>query len=327
LKLALALLADFAIAHADGKLYVTGGGIRSLEFSTFPGTHLKLALALGFEFSAEELGTPHPVRIEAKGPGGEAVVRPAEFFLHVPADEPPPAYLNLVYNMERVVFPTEGDYIFTIIIDGKSAGEVPLRINTARLLSMLTPAAELLQTAYTAFAAGEAKTAAALIRQVTERFPNEPSAWNNLGFVLLADRQAASAKEALIRARNLGYARPEIVEANLGCAEYLLNNPRAALVSFERCIHELGFTPSALLFGIGGQELFPLELHSADDFVALMSLNAAFSARALGEESTVQSRLKRAEVTDLIHRDDTGAHQFAAAVAALSGNRAVGDGA
>jgi len=61
LRIAFALLADYALAHpTDGKLYVSGGGIRSLTFSAFPATYPRLALALGIEASERRGGHRAP---------------------------------------------------------------------------------------------------------------------------------------------------------------------------------------------------------------------------------------------------------------------------
>ena len=82
----LAFLADHAVAHsADLKLYVLGGGIRSLSYFAFPATVPRLAVALGIEFSPDELRLePHTIRIEASGPGPEPPVKPLSARFTVP---------------------------------------------------------------------------------------------------------------------------------------------------------------------------------------------------------------------------------------------------
>jgi len=61
-KITVAMLADQALAHPDGKLYITGGGIRSLNVTTLPARYGQLALALQLVFGPDEVGNQHRSR-------------------------------------------------------------------------------------------------------------------------------------------------------------------------------------------------------------------------------------------------------------------------
>lgn len=314
------MLADFAMAHdTDGKLYITGGGIRSLQFASFPATHTRLALAVGLELDEDEKNDPHQVRIESQGPGPGPIVKPQELTLRVPTDAKPPYYLNFVYNMDRLVFPTEGDFGFTVAIDGVVTTAVPLRVNAARGAAALTvQAGALLMEAYEAFGLGDTSLATRLLREVTERFPNEPNGWNNLGFVLLAVNDPIGARRALLRAVDLGYTRLEIADANLGCAEYASGNPITALTLFERCINERGFSPNAILYAISQSNLYPVEVRSASEYAALMTLDAAWSALRSEDTSKATQFLEIARAAQLGVRDDEGGRRYALSVQSLA---------
>jgi len=305
-KVALALLADFAIAHdQDRKLYVTGGGIRVLRFTGFPVTHPRLALALGLELSSNELGVPHHMRIEAYGPADGQIVKPIEMSLHVPTTEQSPVYFNFVYNMEGVVFPAEGDYGFWIIIDGQRAHDVPLRVAAvAGPVPAAIQVAQLLSQGYLAFGAGDVKAAAEIFKDVTERFPQDPGGHNNLGFVLLASGEAAPAVEAFRKARELGYPQNEISDANLACAMYLLGESVTAADLFADCLRTHVFRTPAVLFAIGPDGLFAVQLNSAAEYGSLMALNAAWSSLRAGDTKAAAHYVGVARTSELLSRDD-----------------------
>jgi tetratricopeptide (TPR) repeat protein len=314
------MIADFAIAHdTDGKLYVTGGGLRSLRFQSFPAGYPRLSLAIGLELDEGDKGTPHVIRIHVSGPTPEPIIKAQELTINAPASAQAPLYANFVFNADRVVFPSSGDYGFDIAIDGKTAVTVPLRVEAlAGPPPLSVQAAELLLRAYTEFNAGDTRASTATLRDVTKRFPNDPNGWNNLGFVMLASGQSVQeAREVLLRAVELKFSRPEIAEANLGCAEYLAGSYAAALALFEGCIRERGFAGSAVLCGIDDDALFTVSLTSAADYSALMHLDAGWSALRLGTTDRAAHFLEGCQSAELAARDSPGGTRFSAAVAAL----------
>lgn len=321
MQVPLALLADFAVAHEDGKLYVTGGGIRSLNFPAFPATQPRLALALGLELAADELGKPHSMSIETIGPAEEPPVKPFAVSFTVAPDATEGGglpYFHFVRNMENISFPAEGDYAFMISIDGQTLRDVPLRVK--KTIGPVPPGAQAdvrLMEGYRAFLASEIALAEEIFRDVTVQFPTNPGGHNNLGFVLLAKGEGEAAKRAFLKAREFGYVQPELNDANVACADYLLGDPGAALIIFKRCLEAYGFKGQAVLYGIGASGLFPVQLRSASDYVALMMLNAAWSSLRVGDRVAATQYRAAAGAAELSRREDASAQQFALSIRAL----------
>lgn len=325
MKVALALIAEYALAHPDGRLYITGGGIRTLPFSAFPAKQPRLSLALGIEFLPEEVGRAHAMTIEFVGPEKEQLLRPFEAFLTVPPDieRDAPPYLHFVYNMENIALPAKGEHSFKVVIDGEDKCTVPLTVvETPGTKSPDIEAAILLTDGHRAFSQGDAATAEKLFRAAIDRLaPQNPSgllavAHNNLGFVLLP-KDALEAKRELQRANELGYEQPEINDANLACAGYLLGEFGEALALFQRCLRSRGFEGFALLYGISEEELFPVPLRSASDYVALISLDAAWSAFRAGDSISAAHYRAGAEASELARREDPFGERFAEAIKSL----------
>jgi hypothetical protein len=283
-NISLALLADYASAAETGadRVHVIGGGIRSLSFSAFPAVRQRLALALGIEFTPVEATTAdHSLRIEAKGPGDRASMQPvnASFtFLpdRIQADEP--VHFHFVYTMENVTFPDEGDYIYSIAVDDKHVRDVPLRIlKVPGPVPRGLAASRKLTSGYEAFASGDLTKAQKAFEEVVAEFPEVPGGHNNLGFVLLGQGNADIALAAFLKARELRFPQPELLEANMACAYYLMRNANAAAVLFEQCLKAYGFAGTAILYGIHETRLFTVHLQSASDYVSLMMLNAGWT--------------------------------------------------
>lgn len=320
----LALLADHAVAHEDDrKLYVLGGGIRSMSFATFPAKLPRLAVALGIEFGPEEVGPEaHTMRIDATGPSAEPPLKPLSARFTVPpdqADPNKPVYFHFVFNLEDVTLQEPGDYTFSVVVDDdKVATSLPLHAErTPGPFEAEAEAGLLLDSGYHAFTSGDLAAAEATFRDVIARFPSDAGGHNNLGFVLLSAGHAAAALEAFQRARELGYMYPELLDANMGCVHYLLGDLESARTLFEQCLRIHGFKAAqAVLFGINGLQLFPVTLGAAAEYVSLMMLNAAWSARASDRAAARQYR-EAAEATELRLREDESGRNFALSLEAL----------
>lgn len=320
MRIPLALLADYAIAHqTDGKLYITGGGIRALRFPSFPATQPHLALALGIELEPAEVGSEHALSIEASGPTTLPIFSPVRVTFTVPTQQDPtaPGYIHFVSNMDNVSFPVEGDYAFLITIDSQRVEQVRVRAQRGGNVSEEAEANALLRHGYQAFNQGDTATAEAIFRDVVARFPRVASGHNNLGFVLLAKGDAAVALETFSRAKELGYPQNEIGDANVACALYVAGDAASAIRIFTDCLRTHIFRTPATLFGIGASGLFPVQLNSAAEYVSLMALNAAWSALGTGDMTAVAHYLGAARAADLSLRDDSGAQLFVQSVHAL----------
>ncbi len=318
----LALLADHAVANTeDRKLYVLGGGLRSMSFFGFPASMPHLALALGLEFAADELrAEPHTLRVAASGPGPEPIVKPLAASFTVPRDPLQPdrsIYFHFVYDMESITFPAEGLYVFSVIIDDELVTEVPLRVLTTPgpAPADLQPQLRLAE-GYNAYAEGDLQAAMDIFRDVTVRFPTVAAGHNNLGFLLLGQGRAQAALDSFTKARELGF-QAELLDANIACAHYLLGDHVSASIFFQQCLRIYGFRAQSILFGIEHSRLFPVTLNSASDYVALMMLDAGWSALASGDRSAAMRYLEGAQAADLGRREDEGGKNFAQSTEAL----------
>ncbi len=323
-SISLALLADYASAAETGadRVHVIGGGIRSLSFSAFPAVRQRLALALGIEFSATEaVTTDHSLRVEAKGPGDRALLQSVTAsFTFLPDRFQPdePVYFHFVYNMENVTFPNEGDYAYSITVDDKHIGDVPLRVTKVPgPVPRGLAASRKLTSGYESFASGDLAKAQQAFEEVVAEFPEVAGGHNNLGFVLLRLGNAEVALAAFLKARELGFPQPELLEANMACAYYLLRNAAAAALLFEQCLRTYGFAGNAILYGIQEARLFIVHLQSASDYVSLMMLNAAWSALASGDRESAARYVGAAYAADLTRREDESGKNFGLSVQAL----------
>lgn len=318
------MFADYALAseRSSNKVHVIGGGIRSLSFAAFPGTRPRLALALGLEFTAAECATPqHTMQIAAKSPSETPLLESqlSTFAIRPDATYPEePVNFHFVYNMEKITFPVDGVYIFSITVDRERVSDVPLRVlKVPGPIPREIAASMKLTDGYEAFSRGEVTTAKRIFQEVVDEFPEVANGHNNLGFVLLGQGEATAALAAFTRARELNYGQRGLLDANMACAHYLMGDGVAALIFFEQCLRTYGFQSPAFLYAINGSELFNVQLNSASDYVALMMLNAAWSALATGNRVEAERYLNGARAADLAQREDASGRNFALSIEAL----------
>jgi tetratricopeptide (TPR) repeat protein len=293
-----------------------------MAFFAFPAKVPRLALALGLEFSADELrAPPHNLRIEASGPGQEPPVKPLSASFTVTRDvlhPDQPVYFHVVYNLEDITLPAEGEYVFSVFVDEQLAKQVPLRAQQAAgPLPAELESQILLNEGYQAFASGDLAAAERLFRDVATRFPAEAGGHNNLGFLLLSRGRADAALAAFVTARELEYVHPELLDVNMGCAHYLVGDFVSASIFFEQCLSSRGFRgPQAMLFAIQESRLFPVPLNSAAEYVSLVMLNGAWSALRTGDRAMALRYLEGAQAGSLGRREDESGRNFAKSVEA-----------
>lgn len=296
MKVPVATLADSALAQDDGKLYITGGGITTLSFDQFPATRKRLALALSIELSRPAFDHAHELRILASGPSSPPFKTVAfQFMRRSTVTEQDFDTVNFVSSMEDVVFNAPGLYSFDVRIDDKPLAKVRLKIlqrEVAPTVAEPDPATEagpLLESGYEAFAAGDIAAAEQMFRSAMKVLPTWAPPHNNLGFVLLMRGAADEALQEFEQARRFGFTQDEITEANVGCALYLAGRYESARAKFVECLQSRGMKGPSLLYGIDGDSLFIESVASAGQYSALMSINAAWSAKRAGQE--VDARL------------------------------------
>jgi hypothetical protein len=131
MKLQFAFLADFALAHPDGKIYVLGGGFDTIYASVLPARHPHLSLVMNFEFAPNETGRTYAIEIRPQDSTGAP-------FLQVTTIEASPqrnlqgptspVTFQSVLNFQGVQLRTAGEHTFSIVVDGQELASVPLRV-------------------------------------------------------------------------------------------------------------------------------------------------------------------------------------------------------
>lgn len=291
----MAVLADFALAHDDGKLYITGGGLHQLTFGKLPAVYPRISLALEVEFAPAERTSAQTLLIQATDPAGQAFIKPELLSVALaPALVPLGAsHAPIVYHMQNLTFQQEGEYVFTVSIGAEQMVSLPVRATILPgLATELSAMIDLLQQGFTAFGARDLDTAERLFRSVIETMPSFAMAHNNLGFVLLEKGQVSGALAEFQKAGETGFDRLELLEANMGCCHYLLGDVAASLALFDSCLNARSFSGGSILHGIGGDQLFLVSLPSAGAYTQLMALNAGWSAFRVGNRDIASRRLE-----------------------------------
>jgi hypothetical protein len=123
MRLTSAFFATAAEA-AQGKLYILGGGIDSVEVAGLPaGANLSLVVLMTAD--PEECNRPHVLQLAAEGPSG-----PVEFPAHGIPVVPQlhrfhperPVAMNFIVNLPGLLLTAVGEYTFRVVVDGQEAG-------------------------------------------------------------------------------------------------------------------------------------------------------------------------------------------------------------
>ena len=127
----MALLADSALAHPDGKMYVLGGGIDMLFTPSVPFQAQPFSLVLKVEFDPVECGRPHTIEVHLLDPDAGEVIPPMKSVL-VPQRHPQwptrKSGVGLVLGLQGITFRRYGDFAFNVLVDGNVQTSLPLFI-------------------------------------------------------------------------------------------------------------------------------------------------------------------------------------------------------
>ena len=288
----LLLLGDFATTDDQGRVWAAGVGIDVLTVPALPHTRPNLALVARLHFEPGELGRAVHIEIRSLDPAGSAI-HPAHLLLVEPQrDDSRPERsvpFQFVVHFRDLQFRTEGRHSFQLL----AAGNL---IETADLWLTVRPETrgpgadivnQLLSRGYRAFLDGDPVTARSLFEDIVQRFPTSAAAHNNLGFMALSSGEHDTALREFRRAEELGYGDRWLLRPNMACCLYLAGDLPAAASGFEDAM--LGENPGeGVLFAIGGTELFSIQVKAPLDYIALMALNATWSALGLGDLGKAQ---------------------------------------
>ena len=129
MEIDLAFLADAATVDVAGKLNILGVFDR-ISVTEFPAPHPHVSLVLRFSASLGEAGK-HQVQIVLKDPDGKEMMR-LNGDLQVgpgPAISGGQVRVPQVLNIDRLVFPKSGQYVFEVAVDGVHQVGVPLFVH------------------------------------------------------------------------------------------------------------------------------------------------------------------------------------------------------
>jgi len=279
------MLADYALAHEDGKLYVTGGGLHELRFGRLPAVYARVCLALEMQFDPSELGVAHFFVIDATDPLGQPYIKQQALTITSPpaSAQATSNRTQLVYNMLNLTFQHEGEYVFNVRVGDEAQAALPLRVTVVPGSSTeMSALLHRVEEGFAAFGASDLDAAEEHFLAVTETMPSLAVAHNNLGFVRLSKGKVEEALATFKKAQETGFDRLELLEANIACCYYLLGNADASLALFENCLNARSFSAVAVLHGLSSGGLFLVSLPSAGAYTRLMALNAGWSAMRTG---------------------------------------------
>jgi hypothetical protein len=134
MKLNYVILADAAETASNGKFSLLGGGVETIFAPAFPTIRSGLAMVAKLLASASETEQEHDFHIEITGPNEFHAPLGDVRFTVIPrsgaSDEGTP--INLIINMQILLFPEPGPYMLHFSVDNQGIGTVPL---TAQLLN------------------------------------------------------------------------------------------------------------------------------------------------------------------------------------------------
>jgi len=130
MKVTLALLADAANVSQEGKLNVLGV-FNSINAANFPAQHLMMQLVLRFEASLAEAGMKKKMTVKLLDEDGGAIGE-INGELQVP-DKPlgkkaRRIQMQAIIPVPGVIFPKPGEYVFSVLIDGRDEEETTLTL-------------------------------------------------------------------------------------------------------------------------------------------------------------------------------------------------------
>jgi hypothetical protein len=126
------ILAD-AVSRGDGKLYIHGAGITSIDAGDFPYTHPRLGMLITLVREDERLGGTHRILVELTTANGERVATLLETEIQLPGEEArsdQPLVANLLGEFAGLVFPTRSRYWLVLSVDDQELDRLPVAVGT-----------------------------------------------------------------------------------------------------------------------------------------------------------------------------------------------------
>jgi hypothetical protein len=126
-----AMLADVALAHPDGKIYMLGGGVEILKPPVLPFVLPNMSFVTKIEFSPAEAGRPRSIEVVPLDSDGHALTSPTRIEV-TPKPNPDhpglPVSVQLVLNMRDLPLQRPQSLAFSVLVDGLEVASVPLHV-------------------------------------------------------------------------------------------------------------------------------------------------------------------------------------------------------
>ena len=131
MEINFAFLCDYA-DQSGNKLTAIGIGFDAIYARSVPATHPLFFAVLSIKFSATEVGEKR-LGMHLIDGDGKDIIKPIEAALQV---EPPPVGFvhriqRIALAMQRVTFPSVGDYSVSWLLDGREIASIPLKVSEA----------------------------------------------------------------------------------------------------------------------------------------------------------------------------------------------------
>ena len=129
------MLADFALGHPDGKVYILGGGLEILRPPTLPVVLPNLSFVVKIEFTPAEAGRPRVIEVIPMDSDGHPISKAARVDV---TPQPNPEYpglpvgVQVVLNIRDLKIERAQSLAFAALVDGHEVASVPLHVLAPR---------------------------------------------------------------------------------------------------------------------------------------------------------------------------------------------------
>jgi hypothetical protein len=125
-----------AAAAAENKHYIHGAGWDTIGAGAFPVIHPRLDIAVLFRVPWNDANLPFSVEVDLRNADGASILPnpPGPMGGSITVGRPPHAtpgndlLVPMVFTMAGVQFPTPGDYVLVMRVDGREAKRFPLHL-------------------------------------------------------------------------------------------------------------------------------------------------------------------------------------------------------
>ncbi len=117
-----AFFCDAATSDSSGKLNVLGI-FENITFSQFPATHARMSYVFSFKSDRFDMGFKHTAKIQLVKPNSNTAVLAQEFTVSGTGT------INLIVNLENIIFDTAGLYDMNLYINGELLKRTSLMVS------------------------------------------------------------------------------------------------------------------------------------------------------------------------------------------------------